>query len=342
MFKAIARPALALLALAGLAAVAIAEPPAHKAPQPGTDVLGGPAVKQVAVPGERVDFGAGSGFKKDGGSKEIPHSIFMTAINESLGNNAPENVRLNAEQQAKIKTIDTEFTTSQREFFSKNRGEMSKFTGLRDKRAKGEVGAKGKPAPGGNDAQRQAMMEKMKELRDQAPKAADAHKQIWAVLNANQHAAAQTKLDAAKAVAKSKIDEKYVEREKKKFAGKLGKNPAEGGAGAGAATQGDVKKNGKRAAASNPNQPGEQANNTNDPAARERGARLAELISKLTPEQRELVTKRLEAAAAAKNNGQPANRPAGKQAAAQRKAKTTQQDAKPAPSMDQVEVPTPK
>lgn len=83
------------------------------------------------------------------------------------------------------------------------------------------------PAGGLSDDARAEVIAKLKELQANAPKPEDARTAIWGVLKPDQQAAVQKNVDAFKAAREKEMDEKYKEREKKKFEERgTKKNPA--------------------------------------------------------------------------------------------------------------------
>lgn len=122
-----------LLALVLVAGNAFALPDDGKAQPPAPakpETLKGPSVPDRSVPG--VENGLGTmerGNDKKGPAREmpIPHREFMRMLDESLGNGAPENLRLSGEQHTQIDKISEEFTQKQRSFMESNRAEMEKL-----------------------------------------------------------------------------------------------------------------------------------------------------------------------------------------------------------------------
>lgn len=89
-------------------------------------------------------------------------------------------------------------------------------------------------APAGSglsDEARAEVIAKLKELQAGAPKPEDARTAVWGMLRPEQQAAVQVKVDAFKAEREKQMDERYKEREKKKFEERgTKKNPATPGA----------------------------------------------------------------------------------------------------------------
>ncbi|HYD00054.1 MAG TPA: hypothetical protein VEB22_02410 [Phycisphaerales bacterium] len=220
--------------------------------------LKGPKVPERQVPG--VDNGLGtmeSGGDKKGVAREmpIPHREFMRMLNEAVGEQAPEGVRLSPEQREQVEKISREFSEKQRTYAETNRGEIERLVEKygpevrqltqRLMAARGGMpggdakhpsaegrrpGKDGKPgeAPAGepdgmkregglSDDARAEVVAKLKELQAAAPKPEDARTAIWGVLKTPQQAAVQTKVDAFKAQREKQQDERYKEREKKKL-----------------------------------------------------------------------------------------------------------------------------
>lgn len=123
------RASLLALTIAAGNAVALADD--GKGQPPATpDALKGPKVPDRHVPG--VDNGLGTmdgGGDKKGVAREmpIPHREFMRMLNEAVGANAPESVRLSAEQRTQVEKISTEFGEKQRTYAQTNKGEIDKL-----------------------------------------------------------------------------------------------------------------------------------------------------------------------------------------------------------------------
>lgn len=326
----------ALLTLAGaLVSCAFAEPPAPK-----SDPLSGPSVTDKVAPGSHGTFGGGAEKSdKKRGEQEIPHPAFMKAVQEAIGDAAPADVRATPELQDKIRAVSDEFSQAQRKFAQENRGELAKMRGAGGK-GKGQPGAEGgKPGGGEPDAEREAMLEKARELRERAPKAADAHTKIWAMLSELQQKAVQVRLDAFKEEMRAKQNERYVESRagKKAPQGQPDAKPGEKPVPPAAA---EPKKPGKRPAAKGgeeggrkPAAEGQRPEAARAPISGEHRERIMRLLERLTPEQREEMIKRIEERM---NSGAGApnlpNRPG-------REVKNPQGEAKPAPRGRDVDIP---
>lgn len=263
------RVSLMALILAAGGTAAIADDEKNQPP------LKGPTVPDRHVPGVENGLGTmeGGGDKK-GVAREmpIPHQAFMRMLNEAVGENAPEAVRLSAEQRTQVEKVSSDFTQKQRAYMETNKVEVEKLVtkygpevrqltqrmmaarggGLpgADAKRPGKEGGKGgekggkpaekpagdatpddmkgaAPAGGLSDEARAEVIGKLKELQANAPKPEDARTAIWGVLKADQQAAVQVKVDAFKAAREKEMDEKYKEREKKKFEERgTKKNPA--------------------------------------------------------------------------------------------------------------------
>ncbi len=315
--KSIIRSAATLVLLAGFASSASAQT------TPNPNPLGGPAVNTNTVPGERGEFGGGKGGFKKEGPKEIPHQAFMEAITLAVGPNAPADLRLSDDQRKQVTAASEQFTAAQREFMKNHKGEIDKLrtSSLKEKRTEGGKAAKKGDAESAmqpadaTPEQRDAMMEEMRQLRDNAPKPGDVHKKIWAVLNPAQQAAVQVKLDEVKARIKSKVDEKMLEKEKERVAKKLGKD--------------------KKGAAPTPPSTGPASTpaTATSPLAgnSDRRERLLQMLDKLTPEQREKALARLE---------QVLSEGGAKAGKAKKLGKQAGDVVKPAPTVNDLNLPT--
>lgn len=75
----------------------------------------------------------------------------------------------------------------------------------------------GEPPAPMSEEDRAKLQEKIQQLKANAPKQEDARTAIWGVLRKEQQDAVQVKVDAFKAEAEKRIDERYKEQQKKKF-----------------------------------------------------------------------------------------------------------------------------
>lgn len=273
----------ALLACAGLVA------PSLHAAEPDDAPLRGPSVTDKVAPGGHTTFAPEAGGDRKRGEREIPHPLFMRALNEALGDSAPEAVRASKELQSKVKAISDEFNQAQRTYAQQNREALAKMRSEGRGAKKDAKNPKDKPEADSmqemTDEDRQAMMERMREIREKAPKAADAHTKIWALLNEPQQKAVEEKLEAYREEARKRENEQYVDRfvkrkapdGEKPQADKPGetKKPAEGA--------------GKKESA-----PQNEAAQAFAPISAEHRERLIKLFERLPPEQREEVLRRFE------------------------------------------------
>ena len=233
----LASGALALVILAG---TAIAQSQPKKADEPA---LKGPAVKEGGVPGENRQFGDGKVKGKERMGTEIPHRLFMQAVNSLRGETVDASVRLSDEQDSKIKAINDAFMESLSKYRADHMEEAKglikqlppdeqrkareflgrEARGLDGKAPKlGEKGkGKGKPPAdatpddmtGQTDAKKaEDAKTKLRELFEGAPKPADTHTQIFGVLNDAQKAAFQKQLDSLKKEMQDRAGEKRLDK----------------------------------------------------------------------------------------------------------------------------------
>jgi len=252
----------ALIACAGLSVAAFAQGPGKPPPprpaqltEPG--VLGGPAVDDLKVPGRGPGFGGEEGFRNR--EKRMSGEELSRALREALGPNAPEDVRASPELMEKLKAIQTEFRVHQRAYMEQHKDEFQKLRelGFDPNKARRDGGnGKGLPPgvnrrpgqPGGEGPQgesmggpmgdmpkeeRDAILQQAKALRDNAPKADDAFKESFALLNAEQQKAVQVKLDEFKERRNRREAENYVQRRLRDQDGPGGSPPGKAGKGKG-------------------------------------------------------------------------------------------------------------
>lgn len=270
--------AAALLAVAGFAVAHVS------AAEPDDAPLRGPSVTDKVAPGGHTTFAPEAGGGRKRGEREIPHPLFMRALNEALGDNAPEAVRASKELQSKVKAISDEFNQAQRTFAQQNREALAKMRDEGRGAKKDAKNPKDKPEADSmqemNDEDRQAMMEQMREIREKAPKAADAHTKIWALLNEPQQKAVEEKLEIFREEARKRENEQYVDRFAKRKAPE-GDKPA------------DKAKDAEKADQKTKN-PAADAGPAFAPISTEHRDRLIKLFERLPPEQREEILRRFE------------------------------------------------
>ncbi|MBL8990335.1 MAG: hypothetical protein JNJ48_02010, partial [Phycisphaerae bacterium] len=265
------------------AGVSFAAEPPPAAPAGKAPPLSGPQVPQRDVPGVQGQFGEGR--ERGRFVQEIPHRVFMKAINDMIGDGATGDAKASPEVMDKIREIDRAYNEELRKFQAENRDAMNELRP--DAPGKGARRPKGPESPdeamSPDDAkQREAMMERARQLRERMPKAGDAHTKIWTLLTEPQRAAVQVELDKFTAEQEKRRGEMYVRQRLQQ----QGKSPA-GSPDA--------------AAPKRPAEPGAAGG-----LSPERRERLMKLFSQLTPEQQEEVLRRLE-----ERLGQSAGKPQG-------------------------------
>ncbi|CAN5870548.1 hypothetical protein BH11PLA1_BH11PLA1_15420 [soil metagenome] len=303
-----------LLGLAGSLSPALAQPPDGPQPPPRPLPLGGPQVTDRVAPFSGGTFGGGKETdKKKAVGRELPHPAFMRAVHDAIGEGAPADLRVSAEVEAKIKAIDADFSDSMKSFAKDNREALQQMRqqgqGGKREAKKGGPGA-GKPdgapemdpAGGPSDEQRQAMMEKMRELRDKAPSPGDAHTRIWALLNDSQKAAVEKKLEVVREEMQHQDNERYVQRraQQKNGGGKPGEPGRPGGPGApgGPEARFDGRPGGEGG-------PGQHDGRPGAAIAPEQRDRIMRLLERLSPQQREELIRRFEERAGQGAQGGP-------------------------------------
>lgn len=321
-------------------------------------LLKGPAVKERAVPGVSGSFGQSQEARRMG--ERIPPEVLREALSVLTRDDAPADVRATAEQEAEFNAVTDELRAAARAYMAQHRDELvtlRKDANLTGRAAQeidraigrprgqgqsgGPVGGAGRPermkekgagenpgdAPVMDEAtaQRQeAARQRLRELMAGAPKVEDSMTRVWAKLSPAQREAVDTKLNEFREREAKRREEMYVqqkmgEREKGRPQG------AAGGAGSDdAMTRGE--KPGAGAGS------GGQRPKAMDAERRER---LMRLFASLSPEQQDVLLERLENAA--KDGGLGGGGVAGRQ----RGPRPGQNTDKPAPGMDEVDVPAP-
>lgn len=204
--------------------------------KPPADPLRGPAVRDGSVPGEPRRLTGGGADRRNAGPRELPHPLFMRALDALRGENLAEGVALTEVQDDQVRIIDEEFRDSVENYKAAHAAEIRDLRGklspedrrrleglLRgtpngDRRGKpGEKPMPGdRPPPpregeepmmpppgdpmdaGAPPADAAAARQKVKELLDGAPKPADAHAKVFAILTPVQKAAFEKSLQKAR------------------------------------------------------------------------------------------------------------------------------------------------
>lgn len=101
--------------------------PQEKRPKPDgppADVLRGPNVDDNSVPGQRNRFGGGNARDRGQGRDATPARMFVQALGVLRGQDAPADTRLTADQEASLKKLHEQFRADQRAFAEKHRDEV--------------------------------------------------------------------------------------------------------------------------------------------------------------------------------------------------------------------------
>ena len=193
--------------------------------------LSGPAVKDNALPGSRDSLGdKPSALGKKGGHMDgrgLPMPAFMEAM-AVLRNDAAGENKLTAEQQEKIRAINTEFQDKTREYLQANRAELQKLR--EEAKSKGielrPQPPEAKPAEGTTppkpDADAQKLRDRAQALMEGRPNPKDVQTKIWGVLTEGQKKLVQPELDKTKEKLADQMGKRAAEAKAKKEAKKLG------------------------------------------------------------------------------------------------------------------------
>jgi Spy/CpxP family protein refolding chaperone len=312
---------LALVALAGLALSGSAF--AQNAPDKN-DTLKGPEVVERRAPRAEGDFGGGGpGFKSQKpGDGRAMMGAYRQAFGAVLGNDAATDLQASGEQREKIESIFREHAEKVRSYMEQHRDQIRTLrSGDGDENAKG------------------ANRQKIEELISGAPNAKDAFNQAWQLLSPAQQTAVKARLDEAeKRIAKERED-RYVEQHAGRGKpGKAGKKPGpDGAAPPPAGEDRPAKRRGPEAGREGARPPeGAPGPRAGGPIPPERRERLMALFARMTPEQQEQFLRRMEdrlGQGGPAGQGGPGPRGRGPQG--------NRGEPRPAPPMDEVDVPAP-
>lgn len=274
--------------------------------------LGGPAVKDREVPGVAQTFGDSPDAKKRRVVDRIPARVLRQAMMESLGERAPEDLRLSDEQRSAIQSHFREFEGEVRAYFDSHRAELKE---LRDKmppealrgpgremfrRLDDEGGDRGDRGPRGEgrgesrdrgpgDAKgRKAaaeipveVRERLRELTAGAPSVEQVQTKIWSDLRPEQQKAVDDRLARFRDRMAEQREEMYIHKRGGK--GKGGPDGDRGG------DRGPRKARGPEGAGPMGPRGGAGPRGGDD-----RRERLMRAIDRLSPEQQEQLIRRIE------------------------------------------------
>lgn len=236
-----------LLAGSVLAQNANPQPPRKEPP------LKGPAVKDGGVPGEYRSFAGGGKGGKDRMQQEIPHRQFVQAFNVLRGEKADEQLRLTDSQDSQLRAIEQGFREEMESYRKEHEGEarelLAKLPADERRKIGGFLAGQGpkRPLDGGKRGEPKAdkpdgdgMQEtdpkaaegaraRLRELFQGAPKPADSHAKMFAVLTDAQKPVVQKELERMKKEAQDRREPGKIERGVEKGKGDVKNRTKTGG-----------------------------------------------------------------------------------------------------------------
>ncbi len=336
----------ALLFTAGAAAAGrLAEPPKGDEP-----VLKGPPVKERAVPGVVNTFGQSQEARRM--AERIPPEVLREALSVLTREDTPEAIRASEELEAEFRAVGDELRTATRKYMAEHREELielrkdANLSGRAAQELDRALGRRGGQSPdataprGGRrpdtmepdqptppmdeaaEARQEAARQRLRELMSGAPRVEDYMTRIWEKLSPAQREAVDAKLDEYRKQEARRREEMYVRQ-------RVGQRTSEGPGATPQKSENDMMSR-ENAARSEQDRPGQPMRP--NVAAAQRRERLMRLFDTLSPEQQEMLLERLENAA---RDGVPG--PSGRRA-----ARGPREADKPAPGMDEVDVPKPE
>ncbi len=336
----------------GVSGLALAVP--QSAESRDEPLLKGPEVKERAVPGVVNTFGESQERRRM--AERIPPEVLREALGVLVGEDVPEAIRATPEQEQQFRSVAERLRAATREYMAKHREELielrkdANLSGrgaqeidraigrrpgeARRERARGADetdAAAAAPMMGDvSEAKQEAARQRLREIMAGAPKIEDAMTRVWEGLSEAQREAVDAKLNEYREREAKRREEMYVRQ-------RVDSRQPEGASarpGAGRPSgddmmmqQGEGAAPGERARPARPEQPVRP-----NAANAQRRERLMRLFDRLSPEQQEMLLERLEGAARDGALGPARQR-------GQRQAPSTD---KPAPGMDEVDVPRPE
>jgi hypothetical protein len=289
-------------------------------------------------------------------AERIPPEVLREALGVLVGEDVPEAIRAMPEQEQQFRSVAERLRAATREYMAKHREELielrkdANLSGrgaqeidraigrrpgeARRERARGADetdAAAADPMMGEvSEAKQEAARQRLREIMAGAPKIEDAMTRVWEGLSEAQREAVDAKLNEYREREAKRREEMYVRQ-------RVDSRQPEGASarpGAGRPSgddmmmqQGEGAAPGERARPARPEQPVRP-----NAANAQRRERLMRLFDRLSPEQQEMLLERLEGAARDGALGPARQR-------GQRQAPSTD---KPAPGMDEVDVPQPE
>jgi len=347
--------ALSAAAILFVAGSALALQPA--ASPPGDEpVLKGPAVKDRVVPGVTNSFGQSQESRRM--AERIPPEVLREALGVLTRDDVPEAIRATAEQEAEFKSVSDDLRAAVRKYMAEHREELMELrkdanlsgraaqeidraigrpargqqpqSPSEQRRARAERERDGEPAMSESapammddaanaeqEAKQETARQRLRELMSGAPRIEDYITRVWEKLSPAQREAVDAELNQFREREAKRREEMYVRQRmaERQPGGAPGQDTMTGD------SQADPK--------AKPTAP-ERAR----PAAADaqRRERLMRLFERLSPEQQEVLLERLENVARGGNPG-PAR---------QRGKPSSPRGDKPAPGMNDVDVPRPE
>lgn len=341
--------------------------------KPTDPVLKGPEVKDRDVPGVAGAFGSGTGARRM--AERIPPEALREALGVLLGEDVAPELRASEEQETRIRAIGEEFRAAQRAYMAEHRAELIELrrdANLTGRGAQEIDRAIGRARPGdaprerprqreaepameqdgamtmdtATEEKQDAARQRLRLIMEGAPRVEDFYTRVWESLTEPQRKAVDGKLDEWRAAEDKRREEAYVRQrmqERERAAAEAGPDatrPAQPqreqarreqarreGVSEEPMGQPAMRESGQRAARPDAERP--------NAAQAQRRERLMRLFERLSPEQQENLLQRLEGAVRDGALGGPAARGRGQRSG-------QNDDSKPAPSMDGVEVPDPR
>lgn len=317
-------------------------------------LLKGPEVKERAVPGVVNTFGESQERRRM--AERIPPEVLREALGVLTAEDAPEAIRATPEQEQQFRSVAERLRAATREYMAKHREELielrkdanlsgrgaqeiDRAIGRRPGEARRDRAASAPEMDGDvadpmvdkvSEARQEAARQRLREIMAGAPKIEDAMTRVWEGLSVAQREAVDAKLNEYRERETKRREEMYVRQ--RVDARQPEGAPARPGVGRPGSDdmmmqQGEGAAPGERARPARPEQPVRP-----NAANAQRRERLMKLFDRLSPEQQEMLLERLENAARDGALGPARQR-------GQRQAPSTD---KPAPGMDEVDVPRPE
>lgn len=160
------------------------------------EVLRGPEVDHVDVPGQRGRFGGSEMGNPRERGQAVPHMLFMQAVRSLDTDDTARGLAMSDAQRESIRKIEESFRAERQKFMEENAEELRALRGQGRAGEGPQRGERAQPGERARDGERarpaerpqmdERTMERARALRERAPRPESTHRAIFEVLNERQ------------------------------------------------------------------------------------------------------------------------------------------------------------